>query len=91
MRSTVVITHWVHDEIIDLLKEGYGVISNNTRQALSREEILRRARNVNAIIFFMHSMNEISLEAARNIMQVLQGEAPNGAVNSLEKWSEHPS
>jgi phosphonate dehydrogenase len=52
-KPVVVITHWVHSEIIEFLKMSCEVVPNLTRDTLPREEILRRARDADAIMTFM--------------------------------------
>lgn len=53
MKSKVVVTHWVHPEVIDLLATRCEVIANPTRERLAHEEILARARDAEAIMTFM--------------------------------------
>jgi phosphonate dehydrogenase len=53
MKPRVVITHWVHDEVVRLLEESCEVIANHERESLSREEILRRTQDAQGIIVFM--------------------------------------
>jgi phosphonate dehydrogenase len=53
MKPVVVLTNWVHPQVIDLLDGRCEVVANETRERLPREEILRRARNADAIITFM--------------------------------------
>lgn len=52
-RPTVVITHWVHNEVIHLLERSCTVIANSSRQTLSRDEILKRSRDADALLAFM--------------------------------------
>ena len=53
MKPKVVLTHWVHPEIIDLLQTTANVIPNTTRDTLSREELLSRAKDADALMVFM--------------------------------------
>ncbi len=53
MNHKIVLTHWVHPEVIARLSAHGEVVPNLTRQRLSREEILRRARDADAIMTFM--------------------------------------
>jgi len=53
MKPKVVLTHWVHPEIIELLQEVAEVIPNTSRETLPREEVLARARDAQAIMVFM--------------------------------------
>jgi len=43
----------VHGEIINLLAERCRVVSNNTRETLPREEVLRRTESADALMVFM--------------------------------------
>ncbi len=53
MRPKVVITEWVHPEVIERLQRECDVVPNDTRDTLSREELLHRASNAQAIMAFM--------------------------------------
>lgn len=52
-RPRVVVTHKVHDEVIALLARDCEVIANQTPDTLPRDEILRRARDADALMAFM--------------------------------------
>ncbi len=53
MRPKVVITHWVHPEVLDLLKTECDLVPNPTRESFPREEILERTRDAQAMMVFM--------------------------------------
>ncbi len=53
MKPKIVLTHWVHSEIIDLLQSSADVIPNTTRETLPREELLLRAKDADALMVFM--------------------------------------
>lgn len=53
MKPKVVITNWVHPEVIELLEPSCEVIANPTKEALSRWEILQRAKDAEALMVFM--------------------------------------
>jgi len=53
MKPKVVITHWVHPEIIESLQAVAEVVPNLTRDTLPREEILDRCRDAQAVMVFM--------------------------------------
>lgn len=53
MKPKIVLTHWVHPEIIALLELVAEVVPNTTRTTLPHEEILARAKNANALMAFM--------------------------------------
>lgn len=53
MKPKIVLTHWVHPEIIDYLQTAATVIPNTTRMTLSREELLLRTKDADALMVFM--------------------------------------
>jgi len=53
MKPLVVITNWVHPEVIEFLSESYEVIPNESRETLPRAEVLSRARHAQALMVFM--------------------------------------
>lgn len=53
MKSKVVVTHRVHEEILDLLRTSCEVCANQTPDTLEREEILRRAADAEGLMVFM--------------------------------------
>lgn len=53
MKPKIVLTHWVHPEIIDLLQSAADVIPNTTRETLPREDLLLRAKDADALMVFM--------------------------------------
>ncbi len=53
IKHRVVITHWVHPEVIEFLSQSCEVIPNTTRETLPREEILERTMDAHAIMVFM--------------------------------------
>jgi phosphonate dehydrogenase len=59
MKPKVVITHWVHPEIVALLSTTCEVVPNDSRERLTRAQIVERARDADAIMTFMpDSMGE---------------------------------
>lgn len=71
MKPKIVLTHCVHPEVTALLA-GYGeVIPNTTAETLTRDEILRRARDAAAIMTFMpDSVDEAFLRACPQLRVV---------------------
>jgi phosphonate dehydrogenase len=64
MKPKVVLTHWVHPEIIELLQSIAEVVPNTTRETLPREEVLARAKDADALMAFMpDSIDESFLDA----------------------------
>ena len=53
MKPKVVITSWVHDEVIEFLSGDCEVVPNKTREILLPEEIETRAKDAQAIMVFM--------------------------------------
>ena len=53
MLPKLVITHRVHDEILQLLAPHCELMTNQTDSTLPREEILRRCRDAQAMMAFM--------------------------------------
>lgn len=67
----VVLTHWVHPEVIEYLSPSCEVIANRTRDTLPREEILKRAREAEAIMVFMpDQIDEAFLQACPKLKVV---------------------
>ena len=52
-KPKVVLTHWVHPEIIELLREKAEVVANPGRKTLPREVLLERAKDADALMAFM--------------------------------------
>ena len=52
-RPKVVLTHWVHPQVLDFLNQSCEVVVNTTRQTLPRDEIIRRARDADGLMVFM--------------------------------------
>lgn len=50
---TIVLTHWVHPEVIDHLSPHGELILNQTRETLSGEELMNRMRQAHAMMAFM--------------------------------------
>ncbi len=53
MKHRVVITSWVHQEVIQLLEQSCEVIPNNQREPLPPGEILRRTQDAHGLMVFM--------------------------------------
>lgn len=52
-KPRVVLTHWIHPQVIEYLEEHCDVVPNLSRQTLSREEIIQRAATAQALMTFM--------------------------------------
>ena len=53
MARKTLVTNWVHPEVLDLLSTRGAVEANTTREPWPRAELLRRARDADAILAFM--------------------------------------
>lgn len=53
MKPKVVLTHWVHPEIVELLQRMAIVMPNTTKDTLPRAEVIARAKDADALIAFM--------------------------------------
>ncbi len=73
MRPRLVITHWVHPEVVDLLSRSFDVIPNITRETLPRAEVLRRAQEAEAIMIFMPDVIDRSLVEACPRLKIIAG------------------
>ena len=52
-KPKVVLTHWVHPETIELLRQKTEVIVNSGKETFSREELLERMKDADAMMAFM--------------------------------------
>lgn len=53
MKPKIVITSWVHPQTLDMLRPHCDVVANETRERLSREEIIKRCSDAVAVMTFM--------------------------------------
>jgi phosphonate dehydrogenase len=68
MKPKIVITQWVHPEVIDFLNSTCDVVSNLNREPLARGEILARAKAADALMVFMpDSIDDAFLDMCPNI------------------------
>ncbi len=68
MKPKVVITQWVHLEVIEMLGQEFEVVPNQTRETLPRAEILDRAKDAIGLMAFMPDyVDEAFLEACPNL------------------------
>lgn len=52
-KPKVVITHWIHPEVIDYLTPYCDLILNQTEETLSRQEVINRSKNAQGLMVFM--------------------------------------
>lgn len=68
MKPRVVITHWVHPEVIEVLTEKCALVLNPSRESLPPEEILERTRDAQGLMVFMpDSVNEDFLQSCPSL------------------------
>jgi phosphonate dehydrogenase len=66
--SRVVVTHWVHPEVVQYLSTFAEVVPNTSRDTLPRNEIIRRAEDADALMVFMPDcIDEQFLDACRKL------------------------
>lgn len=53
MKPKVVITSWVHPQTLDMLRPHCELVANESRERLSRDEIISRCRDAVAVMTFM--------------------------------------
>jgi phosphonate dehydrogenase len=71
MKPKVVITHWVHQEVIDLLSPHCQVVANESRNTLMNSEVLARAADAEGIMVFMpDSIDHEFLDSCPNLRVV---------------------
>lgn len=71
MKPKVVITSWVHPQVIERLAVHCEVVPNITRERLTREEVLRRGGDADAIMSFMTDTVDAAFLAACPRLQVV--------------------
>ena len=68
LKPKVVLTHWVHPEVLDFLRESCDVVENPTRETLPKDEILRRTQDAQGVMVFMpDSIDRTFLDACPNL------------------------
>ncbi len=72
-KPKVVITHWIHPEVIDYLNPYCELILNQTKETLSREEVINRTKDAQGLMVFMPDHIDVKfLEACPNL-KVISG------------------
>ena len=72
-KPLVVITHWIHPQIIDYLSTTCEVILNQTQDTLSHEEIINRTKEAEGLMVFMPDYIESSFLDACPKLKVIAG------------------
>jgi phosphonate dehydrogenase len=70
-KPRVVVTHWVHPEVIQFLSKECQVIANDTRETLPQTEIIRRCQGARGLMVFMpDSLDAAFLESCPDLQIV---------------------
>jgi phosphonate dehydrogenase len=72
-KPTVVITHWVHPEVIVRLSETCDVISNQSKETLPTAEILKRAKDADGLMVFMPDVVDQAFLDQCNTLKIIAG------------------
>lgn len=72
-RPKVVLTHWVHPQVIEFLNQSCDVLANTSRDTLPREEILRRAADAEGLMVFMPDAIDAAFLDACPQLKVIAG------------------
>lgn len=67
-KPKVLLTHWVHPEIVEMLRKYTDVVINPCKSTLPREELLKRAADADALMAFMPDcIDESFLKSCPNL------------------------
>ncbi|ACB51908.1 D-isomer specific 2-hydroxyacid dehydrogenase [Crocosphaera subtropica ATCC 51142] len=72
-KPKVVITHWVHPEIIDYLTPHCELILNQTKETLTREEVINRSKDAQGLMVFMPDYIDVNFLEACPQLKVISG------------------
>lgn len=72
-KPKIVITHWIHDEVIDYLSQSFDLILNQTSNTLPRSEIIKRTQGAQGIMVFMPDYIDEEFLAACPRLKVIAG------------------
>jgi len=73
MKPRVVITHWVHPEVIEFLNHSCEVVVNSSKETLPREEILRLTKDAEALMVFMPDSIDVDFLQACPKLKIIAG------------------
>lgn len=73
MPPTILLTHWVHPEVIDYLAGHGEVIPNPTRETWTRDEVRTRAADATALMAFMPDRVDANFLAACPQLKIVAG------------------
>ncbi len=72
-KPKVVITHWIHPEIIDYLTPYCELILNQTQETLTRQEVINRSKDAQGLMVFMPDHIDAEFLEACPQLQVIAG------------------
>lgn len=71
MKPQVVLTHRVHEEVLDLLRSGCEVVANQSPDTLAPKEVVRHVRQADAMMAFMPDKVDATFLAACPRLKVI--------------------
>ncbi len=69
-KPRVVITHWVHDEVIDYLSSQCELIRNNNRESMPRKTLLKEIGTADAVMLFGKDLLDGEMIAAAHKLRI---------------------
>lgn len=81
MEHRVVITHWVHTEVVDFLAHLFNVVPNMSGKSLSYEELLSRSEDADAILVARNDVIDVGFLDRCPRLQVIAGARASGNVD----------
>lgn len=67
-KPKILLTHWVHDEVVEYLSQHGEVVSNQTLQSMEKSHLLEQAKDADAIMAFMpDSIDDDFLAHCKNL------------------------
>jgi len=89
-KPIVNITHWVHCQVVDYLHNcGYQVLTNESKDSLSQDELMRRSSRAQAVMMFMpDSVNDDFLHACPEL-KIVAGALKGYDNFDIEACSRH--
>ncbi|WP_107670484.1 phosphonate dehydrogenase [Cyanothece sp. BG0011] len=72
-KPRVIITHWIHPEVIDYLAPHCDLILNQTKETLSRKEVINRSKDAQGLMVFMPDHIDVQFLEACPKLKVISG------------------
>lgn len=73
MRPRVVVTHWVHPEVLEVLRPVADVDANDSRDSWPRDDLFRRLRDAVGVVVFMPDRVDEPFLAAAPRLRIVAG------------------